>query len=269
LKFFNFFLDIRDAIVLALCILFSLILLLAGTLQTQWPFHKFLLDNIGRLGGKVYQIQSYYNLRGENKRLRQLNARLSFENMQMQDALLENLRLRELLAFKEKTPYQLLPAEVVGQNPQSMFNGLILNEGSSRGVSFVDPVLTADGLVGKIMIVDENSSVCQILLDRNSRVSAKIQRNREVGIIAWDGGVNFRLLYIAKTIDILVGDVVLTSGYSQVFPENLKIGIVSQVSKEIEGLFQEIVVQPSVNFNRLEEVFIVKQDVNHDKGQEG
>jgi rod shape-determining protein MreC len=267
LKIFNFFLDIRDAIVLALCILFSLILLLTSTVNTQWPFYRLFLDEIGKLGAKVYQLNSYYNFREENQKLRQLNARLSFDNMQLQDALLENLRLRALLAFKEKTLYNLIPAEVVGQNPQSIFNGLLLDEGSSRGLAPDDPVLTADGLVGKIVIVDENSSISQILLDRNSRVSAKIQRNRELGIIAWDGGVHLKLLYLAKTIEVLIGDVILTSGYGHIFPANIKIGLVSQVSKDEEGLFQEITVLPSVNFNRLEEIFIVKQDSLHGKRQ--
>jgi rod shape-determining protein MreC len=250
---------------LALCILFSLILLLTNTMNTQWPFYRLFLDEIGKLGANVSQLHAYYNLRDENQALRQLNAQLSFDNMQLQDALLENLRLRELLAFREKTQYNLIPAEVVGHNPQSIVNGLLLNEGSSRHVEPDDPVLTADGLVGKIVIADENSSVCQILLDRNSRISAKIQRNRELGIIAWDGGAHFKLLYIAKTIDVLIGDVVLTSGYSRIFPENIQIGLVSQVTTDLEGLFQEITVLPSVNFNRLEEVFIVKQDSLHDQ----
>jgi len=267
LKIFNFFLDIRDAVVLALCILFSLILLLTNTMNTQWPFHKLFLDEIGELGAKVSQLHAYYNLSDENQSLRRLNARLSFDNMQLQDALLENLRLRELLAFKEKTDYTLIPAEVVGHNPHSILTGLLLNEGHSRGLAPEDPVLTADGLVGKVVIVDENSSVSQILLDRNSRVSAKIQRNRELGIIAWDGGAHLKLLYIAKTIDVLIGDVVLTSGYSRIFPENIRIGLVSQVATDMEGLFQEITVLPSVNFNRLEEVFIVKQDSLHGKRQ--
>ena len=165
-------------------------------MNTEWPFYRFLLDEIGMIGGKVFQIQSYYNLRDENQKLRQFNARLSFDNMQLQEALLENMRLRELLAFKQKTQYDLIPAEVVGHNPQSIFNGLLLNEGSSRGLTPEDPVLTADGLVGKIIVADENSSISQILLDRNSRISAKIQRNRELGIIAWDGGANLKLLYI-------------------------------------------------------------------------
>jgi rod shape-determining protein MreC len=268
LKIFNIFLDIRDAVVLALCILLSLILLLTNTKNTQLPFYKLFLDEIGKLGGTVFQLQSYFSLSDENQKLRRLNARLSFDNMQLQDALLENVRLRELLAFKEEMLYNLIPAEVVGHNPQSIFNGLLLNEGSSRGLAPEDPILTADGLVGKIVVTDENSSISQILLDRNSRVSAKIQRNRELGIVAWDGGANLKLLYIAKTIDVLVGDVILTSGYSRIFPENVKIGLVSQVDKNMDGLFQEIVVQPSVNFNRLEEVFIIKQDSMYGKREE-
>ena len=66
----------------------------------------------------------------------------------------------------------------------------------------------------------------------------------------------------------MVGDVIQTSGYSRIFPENIRIGLVSHVDKDVEGLFQEIDVQPSVNFNRLEEVFIVKQDSVYDKREE-
>src|SRR4030042_1827403 len=149
-------------------------------MNTQLPFYKLFLDGIGRLGSKVYQLQSYCNLREENQELRRINVQLSFDNMQLQDALLENLRLRDLLAFKEKTPYNLIPAEVVGQTPQTIFNGFILDEGSSRNITSEDVVLTADGLVGKIITTDGNSSICQILLDRNSRVSSKIQRNRQL-----------------------------------------------------------------------------------------
>ena len=134
MKIFNIFLDIRDAVVLTLCVLLSLILLLTNTMNTEWPFYRVFLNEIGMLGGRVYQLQSYYDLREENSRLRRLNAELSVDNMQLQDALLENLRLRELLTFKQKTSYDLIPAEVVGQNPQSIFNGLLLNEGSARGL---------------------------------------------------------------------------------------------------------------------------------------
>jgi rod shape-determining protein MreC len=178
----------------------------------------------------------------------------------MQDAYLENIRLRKLLEFKERSDFSLIAAEVIGFNPHQIFNGLILNEGSRRGIHKSDAVLTADGLVGQIVHADAENSICQILLDRNSRVSAQIQRNRELGIIAWEGGNTVNLLYVAKNIEVLPGDVILTSGFSQIFPGHIKIGVVIDVSKEQEGLFQDIVVQPSVNFNRLEEVYIVHEE---------
>jgi rod shape-determining protein MreC len=102
------------------------------------------------------------------------------------------------------------------------------------------------------------------LFDPNSRVSAKIQRNREFGVIAWDGGNQLKLLYITKTIKVHVGDVIVTSGMSQIFPENIKIGVVIDVSIESKGMFQDILVQPSVNFNRLEEVQIQIEGVDDD-----
>ena len=136
-----------------------------------------------------------------------------------------------------------------------------MNAGSDHGLHHSAAVLTADGLVGKIVNVDNDHSICQILLDPNSRVSAKIQRNRELGVIAWDGGKNLKLLYIMQTIEVYVGDVIITSGMSQIFPENIKIGVVVHVSLDKMGMFQEISVQPSVNFNRIEEVQVQIKEI--------
>ena len=70
--------------------------------------------------------------------------------------------------------------------------------------------------------------------------------------------LQLQLLYIAKTIKVLIGDVIVTSGYSQIYPENIKIGVVIDVSENTDDLFQQILVKPSVNFNQVEEAFIVK-----------
>jgi rod shape-determining protein MreC len=218
------------------------------------PFRSIAMNSVGYFGQNIYRVQFYFDLSEENKTLRRQNTDLAYDNMQLQDALLENLRLRKLLGFREKSQLQLTAAEVIGQNPHDIVNGLLLNAGEERGIRKSAAVLTADGLVGKIINSENNFSVCQILFDPNSRVSAKIQRNREFGIIAWDGGNQVKLLYVAKTIKIYVGDVIVTSGMSQIFPENIKIGVVVDVSLEGKGMFQDILVKPSVNFNRLEEV---------------
>ena len=231
------------------------------------PFRNVALDMVGGLGQYIYAVESYFGMAGENKILRTQNAELAFKNMQLQDALLENIRLRKLLGFSEQRQLRLTSAEIIGQNPHNIISGLLLNIGTDKGISKYSAVLTADGLVGKVIEADRGHSVCQIITDPNSRVSAKIQRNRELGIIAWDGGNRLKLLYIAKTIDAQKGDVIVTSGMSQIFPENIKIGVVVDVSYESKGMFQEILVQPSVNLNRLEEVQIEIKEVENAPGK--
>ena len=254
IRLLNFIIEIRDVFVLVICILISFLLIITTDEDAGGPFRSVALNSVGFVGKAIYSIQSYFDLAEENRSLRIQNADLAHKNMVLQDALLENIRLRKLLGFREKSQLKLTAAEIIGQNPHDIFNGLILNAGSDRGIQKYAAVLTADGLVGRIIDVNKNYSICQVLFDPSSRVSAKIQRNRELGIIAWDGGNQLQLLYIVKTIKVHVGDVVVTSGMSQIFPENIKIGVVLEVSIENEGMFQEILVQPSVNFNRLEEV---------------
>ena len=256
IRLLNFIIEIRDAFVLVLCILLSFLLMITTDTDSGGPFRSVAMNSVGYFGQIIYRAQAYFDLSEENKTLRHENTNLAYENMQLQDALLENIRLRKLLGFREKSQLQLTAAEVIGQNPHDIVNGLLLNAGVERGIRRSAAVLTADGLVGKIINSDNNFSVCQILFDPTSRVSAKIQRNREFGIISWDGGNQLKLLYLAKTIKVYVGDVIVTSGMSQIFPENIKIGVVVEVSLENKGMFQDILVQPSVNFNRLEEVQI-------------
>jgi rod shape-determining protein MreC len=217
-------------------------------------FRNIALDLVGGVGQYIYKVQSYLNLSEDNEYLRTQNAELAVKNMQLQDALLENLRLRKLLGFREKSQLRLIAAEIIGENPHEIVNGFLLNAGKEKGILKSAAVLTADGLVGKIVESDNGHSICQILLDPSSRVSAQIQRNRELGVIAWDGGTSLKLLYIAKTIDVHLGDVVITSGMSRVFPENIKIGVVTDVSRDNRGMFHDILVKPSAQFGRLEEV---------------
>ncbi len=255
---FNFFLQIRDIFILAVCILCSFLLLVFNDKDPEMPFRSIAYNTVGKVGNVLQETGAYFRLTQKVNELNKENAELAYKNTQLQDALLENIRLRKLLEFKESTSFELIPAEVIGENPLSILNGFLLNQGSNKNILKNDAVLTSDGLVGKIADADNEFSTCQILLDRNCKVGAKIQRNRELGIIAWDGGAQLELLYIAKTIKVIKGDVIVTSGYSQIYPENIKIGVVVDVFEETDDLFHKITVKPAVNFNQVEEVFIVK-----------
>ncbi len=113
------------------------------------------------------------------------------------------------------------------------------------------------GLVGKVIATSSHFAIGQIVLNKDFRVSAKVQRSRIVGIISWDGGETLRLNNVAKKQDVQEGDVVLTSEYSNIFPRDIRIGTVTKVTDKPGSLFKDVEVEPSVNFATLEEVFVV------------
>ena len=114
-----------------------------------------------------------------------------------------------------------------------------------------------NGLAGKIVATSGRFAVAQILYNKDIRVSAKIERSRVDGIIRWEGGSALTLQDVAKTLDVQAGDVVITSEYSSYFPPGLRIGVVSSARGAEGSLFQSVEVRPSVDFSRLEEVFVI------------
>jgi rod shape-determining protein MreC len=119
------------------------------------------------------------------------------------------------------------------------------------------PVITEAGLAGKVISTGTGYSVAQLLLNRDLRVSAKIQRNRVDGIIRWEGGRALGLHNVAKTLDVQQGDVVITSEYSGIFPAGIRIGVVQSTRNVPGSLFQSIAVVPAVDFQRLEQVAVI------------
>jgi rod shape-determining protein MreC len=224
------------------------------------------LFTIGSIQGTMDSIESYFYLHKFNRQLRTENTRLAYENFQLQDALLENIRLRKQLQYKYEVKYDLIPAKVIGFSPHDFVTGLLLSTKDIQKVREDAAVMTAEGLVGKIVKMSSKYAICQNLLDPNSRVSVRVQRNRELGLISWDGGSSLLLGHIPNTISILKGDVLFTSGYSQIYPPNIKVGIVTGIQINEDQLFQTITVKPSVNFNRLEEVFILQAKQINESG---
>ncbi len=259
----NFISHFHQSILLIVYLILSFIFLVSSDSTLVEGMRSSSLTTFGIIQDNINETGSYFNLNEKNSELRKENTRLAFENYQLQDALLENIRLRKMLQFKYEVNYDLVPAKVIGLSPHDIVSGLILSSEEIGTVSKNSAAMTADGLVGKIVKVSNDYAICQILLDPNNRVSAKVQRNRQLGLIKWDGANGFILDHIPNTILILEGDVIFTSGLSQIYPANIKIGVVKNIKLDELSLFQKIIVTPAVNFNRLEEVFIYnKSDIN-------
>jgi rod shape-determining protein MreC len=194
----------------------------------------------------------------ENEVLRRQALVLSQENARLKEALHENIRLRKLLGFKEHELRPVTPAEIVGRGAPLLPNRLLLNVGSNDGVKEQSAVVTAEGLVGKILRVTHTSSLASILLDRNMGVAATLQNSRVDGIVHWDGGHRLRLDHVPITIDVKPGSRVVTSGMGGIYPQGLLIGTVQEVTDAPDKMFKIIKVTPSVDFKRLEEVFVLE-----------
>jgi len=177
----------------------------------------------------------------------------------LREARIENSRLRAMLGLRVEAPFDLVAADVVGKSLLLMRNTLTLNVGTKDGVAADMPIISEQGLVGKVIAVGDNYSLGQILLNKDFRAGAKVQRSRVDGILGWDGGSELRLTNVPKTQDVRTGDIVITSEYSNVFPKDITIGIVSSVRQKSGSLFHEISVFPAVEFAALEQVFVIAE----------
>lgn len=250
----------RDSLLLALYLLLSAMMMLSSDSAIVEGLRSTTLFSVGFIQDQLTGIHSYFSLRQANRTLRTENTRLAYENYQLQDALLENIRLHQLLKFTEDSDFKFSTAKIIGSSPLNFVTGYLLSYDAEQTIQKNSAVMTTDGLVGRIIKIQSKYAICQNLLDANSKISVRIQRNRELGIASWDGARSLVLQNISNTIDILPGDVLYTSGMSRIYPENLKVGVVTSAQKNEESLFQTIRVKPAVNFGSLQEVVIIHRD---------
>jgi len=205
-----------------------------------------------------HDISLWKDYQEEAHRLREENARLKLANQRSREMMLENMRLKKLLNLGENHQYNFIAARVIGSGIELGIRSLILDAGESDSVRENMPVINGDGLVGKIISVTPDQSITQVLMDHNSLVSARLEISRESGVIGWDGRSWLNLQYISRDVAVSFGEVVVTSGLSRIYPPDLRIGVVSHIEQNDYDLFKKIRVTPSVNFEALEEVMILK-----------
>ncbi len=246
----------KEYIVVAILIIVSLFVLSANDNTQIRSIRSYTIGVVGALQDVLSIVPNIFELKKENVVLRQLDVNLSNEVNLLREARIENTKLRSMLTLKEHSPSTLVAADVVGKSLLLLRNTVTLNVGEQDGVKSDMPLISESGLVGKIIATSAHYSIGQIMLSKDFRASAKVQRSRVDGIIIWEGGDNLKMKNIAKTQDVQEGDVVITSDYSNVFPRNTKIGVVTKIWQKPGSLFQEVDVKPSVDFSSLEQVFV-------------
>ena len=191
-------------------------------------------------------------------RLRQEITELRNQLVLLREAQIENETLRRQLSFKRTVPsFQLLSAEVIGRDPDNLLQYMIIDRGAGDGVEVGMPVLTADGLVGRIRETSRGAAKVMLITDPSSSVAALIQRTRATGIVQGYPAHGLVMRYIPQGDTVAPGDVVLTSGLGSNFPKRLVVGQVASVRQRDVEVFQEARLVPVVDLYNLEIVMVL------------
>lgn len=225
-------------------------------------------SSVNAVTGKVYEwdsaVESYFSLSGVNSQLTQRNAFLEQQVRMLDDSIARLTRSQEaaVTRLSSMVPFQgcrLIPAKVVANMVNRYDNLITIDKGSADGVKRDMGVVCGMGVVGIVYLVSEHYSIVIPALNSHSNISCTIQRRGYFGYLRWRGGSS-QLAYledVPRHAHFKLGDNVVTSGYSSVFPPGVMVGKVLHVFNSADGLSYRVQVKLSTDFARLRDVCLV------------
>ncbi|MDY6053501.1 MAG: rod shape-determining protein MreC [Anaerovibrio sp.] len=220
----------------------------------SWAGYK-----INGVTSSIWELVSAYY---QNEMLKNEVVQLRQQNMRAAEYEAENMRLRQLLQYKQTaTQFDLMAAQVIGRESNTWTSIIVVNRGSSDGIAKNMPVLTEKGLVGIVTEVAPNASKVELILDPRCSVGTLIQRpeSRVAGIVQGNNQdpMHPRMINIPKNADVVEGDTVFTSGFGGIYPKGLLVGTVVSLKDAGGGLLEEAIIEPAADFQKLEDVMII------------
>ena len=205
------------------------------------------------------------NVRAENRRLREEIRGLRVEGLRVRETDDENRRLRRLLALQERLPLTTVSGEIIARDWGGWIRALTVNRGRGDKIGRLTAVISPDGLVGRVVEVRPGASIVQVLTDPASTVGAHVVRTRTPGIVEGEPSGALRFKYMARDgAQIEVGDVLVTSGQGGLFPRGIPVGRVRSIDDRGAALFHYAVLEPAVNFSRIDDVLLITGEPRHD-----
>lgn len=197
------------------------------------------------------------NLKSTNEELiRQLEA--AQVDLQQQRALADRTRsLEKLLELRDRSNLKTTAAEIIAAGVSPDFRTLTIDKGTSDGVGADMAVIAPAGVVGRVVLPSKRAAKVQLLIDRNAAVGALVERSRSQGVVIGTGDDRLIMEYVSGIADVMVGDLIVTSGIDGIYPKGYLIGRIESVEKGSGGSYTRIMVTPAVDFTSLEEVLVV------------
>jgi rod shape-determining protein MreC len=197
----------------------------------------------------VLAVEENENLKVRLARAMEIKNR--FEEMEQ-----ENSRLKKFVDFTSSVPDVYVAAQVIARDPSPWVKTIMIDKGDTDGVIKGSPVLVSEGIVGQIIKVASSYSTVLLITDRNSAVDALVQNTRVRGMVKGNNQKNCTFVYALRKDEIKPGEMIVSSGLDQVFSKGLKIGRILDVKNTHSQLFQDITIETSVDFDKLEDVLV-------------
>ena len=221
------------------------------------PFEIAIHWTLDSIFGIYQNYLSLWNTRNENRSLIDENRKLVNTILNLRELEQDNVRLRDLLQFKETYKVDTVLARIIAKDVSAEFRTLRINRGSSSGIEPNMAVINAEGVVGRILRVSEDTSDVVSILDPLSAIDSYILRSRVRGIVEGLTETLCQLKFALRVDDIQPGDILLSSGLGGNFPKGVPVGTVIKVTRKSYGITQKVEVKPSVDFAKVEEVLVV------------
>jgi rod shape-determining protein MreC len=220
------------------------------------PFQSSIDSIADSIAGAWGDYLWLVDVRQQNQVLNRENSDLRSELQKNQEILQQNGRLRKLLAFVDALDRPALPAQVIGEDASNWARTILIDKGTQSGLNNGLPVVSAQGVVGRIIKIAPNSARVLLITDASSAVAALIQRTRTRGIVRGRGD-NLSIEYALRDAELQIGDLLVTSGMGGIFPKGLPLGRIETIERDQFGLFQQVKAVPTVDFSHLEEVMVI------------
>jgi rod shape-determining protein MreC len=257
---FRFFLKIwnefKEYIILVLLLILSLITLSLNDKPAVKKVHALAFGAFASATSVISNVINTAKIESENERLRKVNAELMLQVNKLREYGIVNEELKNLLALKDTSSYPLIPATIVSKSLTKSQSTITINIGEKKGVQPGMPVINDLGLVGIVHSTSEYYSIARTLKNIDLKVTVKDERSRVNGIMKWNGE-NLVIIDVPKTYDIEAGDRIITSELSSIIPVPIAVGVVTGLDKVEGGIFNEVKVQPFVDFISVENVFVL------------
>lgn len=207
------------------------------------------------------QIFNFQSIAAENEQLKQRLSEVEGQLHVAQQQAAENERLKGLLDLRDKRTYETVPARVIARDPSVWFNTITINRGSSSGVVVNMPVVSATGIVGRVVTVSPWASQVMLVTDEKAGAGAVVGQLGESGAL---GSVRGRpdlglieMRYVSGLEKVAMGDYVMTTGQDGIYPPGLNVGDVVDVKNGTATQPHQILIRPGSRLDRLEEVAVL------------